>query len=85
MENKPKRGYRWLALLLLLLVFGGLLIYTTIGVTFDVSGTSQSEYTVLRDSLTHSVQRAPDGSLISPQAGKPADAEGGKADEACPT
>ncbi|MEN6549290.1 MAG: hypothetical protein ABFE07_24860 [Armatimonadia bacterium] len=85
METTPKRGYRWLALLLLLLVFGGLLTYTTMGVTFDVSGTSKSEYSVLQDSLTHSVQRAADGKLISPQASKTKDAKGGKADKACPT
>lgn len=85
METTPQRGYRWLALLLLLLIFGGLLAYTTMGVTFDVSGASKSEYAVLQDSLTHSVQRAPDGSLISPQASKPKDANGGKADKACPT
>lgn len=84
METTPKRGYRWLALLLLLLVFGGLLTYTTMGVTFDVSGASKSEYSVLQDSLTHAVVRDADGKLVSPHANKPGGAGGG-AKEACPT
>ena len=74
-----KRWPRLLALLLFLLVFISLLAYTTVGVRFDVSGQTKTEYQVLSASLTHSVLRAVDGSLVAP---KPAAGEGAKA---CPT
>lgn len=85
MEERPRRSHRWLALLLLLLLFGGLIAYSTVGVSFDVSGTSMSEYQVLEGSLTHAVQRGPNGALIAPQAGKPTAGTDAKGAAACPT
>lgn len=77
MEPPRRRNYRWLALLLLLL-FVGLIGYSTLHVRFEVSGQTMSEYQVLEGSLTHAVQRAPDGALIASQPS-------GEGAKACPT
>lgn len=84
----PFKQRRLFLLVTLGLVFSGSLVYSILSVRFDVMGTTQTEFDVLRYSLTDSVARDTNGTLYITTATQDIGAAGdGAAGEKkpCPT
>jgi hypothetical protein len=78
-----KNRLRLLLLIAAVLLSGALIAFSTLKVRYPVQDTVKTEPDITRLSLTHSVERGPDGRLTMP-AGAPAAGAGGAA-QPCPT
>lgn len=81
-RSKPSQVPRILLIIVGVLIFVGLITYSVLEVRHPVDGTAKTEFFVTERSLTHSVERAPDGELATP-AGT-GDEKPGQG-KACPT
>lgn len=61
------RSRSWL-LALIIVICAGLITWSVAVVRYSVDGQPTAETAVTRDSLTHSVERGPDGALTRPGA-----------------
>lgn len=80
-SNRP-RSRSWL-LALIIVVCAGLITWSVAVVRYRVDGVPTPETEVTRDSLTHSVERGPDGALTRP--GGDAAPVANDAAQPCPT
>ncbi|MEN6371719.1 MAG: hypothetical protein ABFD64_06855 [Armatimonadota bacterium] len=60
------RSTRPLLLIALLVIFAGIILYSTFFVKYNAGKSSKSEFTITELSLTHSVIRGKDGKLEVP-------------------
>lgn len=60
------RAARYAVIVILVLLFSGLIIHSVGAISFRVSGKRVNELAVTELSLTHAVQRGPDGKLVNP-------------------
>lgn len=62
-KSSEKKTSRIILITICILVFGGMLLYSALGIRYQVSGQPKSEMVITELSLSHSVIRGDDGAL----------------------